>query len=126
MEYQYYISLARDMLTETEFEAEQAAGDALSLQDTVQYAQHLLTRLPAGPIAGAVTKKGADGLTARERDVAELIGQGNSNGEIADQLVVSKRTVEKHIANILSKLGFSNRAQIVRWVTETELRKPSD
>jgi non-specific serine/threonine protein kinase len=62
----------------------------------------------------------------REREVAGLIAQGESNGEIADNLVVSKRTVEKHIANILSKLGFTNRAQIVRWAIETRLVKASD
>jgi DNA-binding NarL/FixJ family response regulator len=56
-----------------------------------------------------------DELTAREREIAALIAQGKSNGEIADDLSVSKRTVEKHIANILAKLGFAQRAQIVRW-----------
>ena len=59
----------------------------------------------------------------REREVAALIAQGKSNGEIADELVVSKRTVETHIAHILSKLGFTNRAQIVRWAIETGLVK---
>jgi non-specific serine/threonine protein kinase len=60
-------------------------------------------------------------LTVREREVAALIAQGKSNGEIADELVLSKRTVETHIANILSKLGFTNRAQIVRWALEIGL-----
>jgi DNA-binding NarL/FixJ family response regulator len=60
-------------------------------------------------------------LTRREREVASLIAQGRSNGEIAAELVVSKRTVEKHIANILTKLGFTMRAQIVRWAMERGL-----
>src|SRR5688572_31110853 len=42
-------------------------------------------------------------LTEREREVAALVAQAKSNGEIASELVLSKRTVEKHIANILSK-----------------------
>jgi non-specific serine/threonine protein kinase len=54
-------------------------------------------------------------LTKREREVAALIAQGKSNGEIAADLVLSKRTVEKHIANILSKLTVTSRAQLVRW-----------
>jgi len=58
------------------------------------------------------------GLTEREREVVTLIAQGRTNGEIASQLVLSKRTVEKHIANILSKLGLTSRAQIVRWAME--------
>ena len=60
-----------------------------------------------------------------EREVAVLIAQGLSNGEIADKLVLSKRTVEKHIGGILSKLGMTNRAQIVRWAIEQDLLKDS-
>jgi DNA-binding NarL/FixJ family response regulator len=57
-------------------------------------------------------------LTQREREVVALIGQGKSNSAIADQLVLSKRTVEKHIANILAKLAVTNRAQLVLWAVE--------
>ncbi|MGO8949494.1 MAG: helix-turn-helix transcriptional regulator [Ktedonobacterales bacterium] len=61
------------------------------------------------------------GLTEREREVAALLGQGKSNREIADLLVVTSRTVEKHIENILSKLGFASRAQIAVWASEKGL-----
>ena len=61
------------------------------------------------------------GLTEREREVVALIGQGKTNGEIAVELVLSKRTVEKHVANILSKLELTSRAQIVRWALEHHL-----
>jgi len=64
-------------------------------------------------------------LTEREREVVTLIARGLSNGEIADELVLSKRTVEHHMANILSKLGFANRAQIVRWAMENGLTQAS-
>ncbi|MBL8160831.1 MAG: response regulator transcription factor [Anaerolineae bacterium] len=57
-------------------------------------------------------------LTRREREVARLIAQGRSNREIADELVVSERTVEGHVSNILSKLGFRSRAQVSAWVVE--------
>jgi hypothetical protein len=50
-----------------------------------------------------------------------LIGQGMTNGEISTQLVLSKRTVEKHVANILSKLELTSRAQVVRWAMEHHL-----
>jgi NarL family two-component system response regulator LiaR len=59
-----------------------------------------------------------DDLTGREREVAMLIGQGKSNSEIATELVLSKRTVETHVSHILSKLGLSNRAQIMRWAID--------
>jgi len=44
-------------------------------------------------------------LTEREREVLALVAQGRSNGAIATRLVVSERTVETHVATILSKLG---------------------
>jgi non-specific serine/threonine protein kinase len=109
MEYERYLELARAKLTEAKFQAEQAAGSALSLEQAIDYAQHL-------PLQSAREAwKTPDDLTAREREIAILIAQGKSNGEIAEDLVLSKRTVEKHIANILSKLGVTNRTQIMGW-----------
>ncbi|MGH3286632.1 MAG: response regulator transcription factor [Streptosporangiaceae bacterium] len=46
-------------------------------------------------------------LTARERDVLALMAEGRSNGAIAATLVISERAVEKHVANIFSKLGLA-------------------
>jgi DNA-binding CsgD family transcriptional regulator/tetratricopeptide (TPR) repeat protein len=122
MEYEHQLALARARLTEAEFQAQQAAGRALSLEQAVAYAQEL-----AGQAAAATRSQNQPGaLTRRERDVALRIAQGKSNGEIADELVVSKRTVETHIANILSKLGYRNRAQIVRWAIDTGLVKTTE
>lgn len=66
-------------------------------------------------------KREFGGLTARERDVAALVGQGKSNREIAAALVLGERTVETHVGNILSKLGFTSRAQIAVWASEKGL-----
>jgi ATP/maltotriose-dependent transcriptional regulator MalT len=66
-------------------------------------------------------KESYGGLTAREREVAALIAQGWSNREIAVKLVVSERTVETHVTNILAKLGFSSRARIAAWVMDKNL-----
>lgn len=66
------------------------------------------------------------GLTARERQVAALVTQGKSNREIAGELVLSERTVENHVGNILSKLGFSSRAQVAAWGVEKGLGKDSN
>jgi DNA-binding CsgD family transcriptional regulator len=63
-----------------------------------------------------------EGLTAREREVAQLVSQGKSNREIAEALVLSERTVENHVGNILTKLGFDSRAQIAVWAVEKGLR----
>ena len=67
------------------------------------------------------TKRSFEGLTLREREVAALIARGKSNREIADALVVVPRTVETHVSSILSKLGFTSRAQIAVWAAEKGL-----
>jgi non-specific serine/threonine protein kinase len=46
-----------------------------------------------------------------------LISQGLSNQQIAARLVVSRRTAESHVENILSKLGFSSRTQVAGWIS---------
>ena len=107
----------RSQLTEAAFREAEAAGRALSLAQAVEEAQ----RLPRKTGAPAPVSAGHDGLSAREREVAALIARGKSNGEIAVDLVLSKRTVEKHISSILSKLALANRAQIVRWAIDSGL-----
>ncbi|KAF0849466.1 AAA family ATPase [Nocardia caishijiensis] len=56
----------------------------------------------------------ADPLTAREREVHELVAAGATNREIAGRLVLSERTVETHVRHILAKLGVTNRTEIAR------------
>lgn len=58
------------------------------------------------------------GLTPREREVARLLSTGKSNREIAEGLFLSERTVENHVGNILTKLGFDSRAQVAVWALE--------
>lgn len=62
---------------------------------------------------------GLPGLTARERQVAELITRGCSNREIADKLVLSVRTVTTHVSHIFAKLGVSSRAGIAGALVRT-------
>jgi DNA-binding CsgD family transcriptional regulator len=67
-------------------------------------------------------KKRFGGLSARERQIATRIARGESNREIAGELIVSQRTVESHVANIMLKLGLSSRAQIAAWAVERGLK----
>jgi len=55
-------------------------------------------------------------LTLREHEVAGLVARGYSNHQIAETLVISDRTAQNHVQHILTKLGFSTRAQIAVWV----------
>ena len=84
------------------FEALGAARDA-------DAAAHLLRTLGVAATRSSPTDRGA--LTPREQEVFGLLGEGLSNPEIAERLYLSRKTVEHHVARILSKLGLRNRAQ---------------
>ena len=54
-------------------------------------------------------------LTAREREVAALIAEGLTNGQLAERLFISPKTAAVHVSNILTKLGLSGRAEVAAW-----------
>ncbi|HMK10016.1 MAG TPA: LuxR C-terminal-related transcriptional regulator, partial [Acidimicrobiales bacterium] len=61
------------------------------------------------------------GLTRREAEVARLVAHGRSNREVAEEFVLSERTVETHVQHILTKLGFTSRAEIAAWAVRSGL-----
>ena len=63
-------------------------------------------------------------LTAREQEVVKLIAEGYSTKEIAEALVISEKTVERHRANILEKLGMHDRVQLTRYAIRRGLVEP--
>ena len=65
-----------------------------------------------------------DPLTPRELEVVKLIAEARSNDEIAEELVISKKTVERHRANILEKLGMHDRVQLTRYAIRRGLVEP--
>ncbi len=62
-----------------------------------------------------VQEQAAGDLTPREQEVLTLIAQGLSNNEIADQLVISAKTVDRHRENIMRKLNLHNRVDLVKY-----------
>ena len=73
-------------------------------------------RLLPGPIPPPPTV-----LTRRELEVATRIARGFSNRQIAEDLVITLSTTERHVANILSKLQMRSRSQVAAWVVERGL-----
>lgn len=63
-------------------------------------------------------------LTPREEEILKLIAEGHSGKEIADMLVLSPKTVERHRANLLEKLGMRDRVELTRFAIRTGLIEP--
>ncbi|MBK1783342.1 ATP-binding protein [Prauserella cavernicola] len=100
----------RGTLGEHQVRRAKARGARFGLADGVEYALE--------EQSGTARRDGAvpSGLTRREREVAGLVAQGLSNKAIASTLVISQRTAETHVENILTKLGFTSRTQIAAWL----------
>src|SRR5215472_14074391 len=65
-------------------------------------------------------------LSRRQLEVAGLVAEGLTNREIADRLFISVRTVEGHVDEIRSKLGFSSRAQVAAWIARRAMLRSSE
>jgi DNA-binding NarL/FixJ family response regulator len=65
-----------------------------------------------------------DPLTPRETEIVKLVAEGHTSREIAEALVISEKTVERHRANILEKLGMRDRVELTRYAIRTGLAEP--
>jgi DNA-binding NarL/FixJ family response regulator len=79
---------------------------------------------PAAPVPVAedpATDPGLDLLSAREREVMQLLARGYTYREIGGRLFISVKTVESHASNVLRKLQLSNRNELTRWAATNRL-----
>jgi DNA-binding NarL/FixJ family response regulator len=121
------LSAARVELGQQAFEAAWEHGARMTLDEAVAYARALCDRAADAPSDAPRLAQGrrTDLLSPREREVAALLARGLTNAAIAEALVISERTVHRHVANILDKLDLRSRAQVAVWAAERGLSAPS-
>ena len=97
-------------------------GATLRFEDAVAIALGSEADLERGPVlVQATSGRQVPRLTRREWEVARLVAQGLSDRQIADQLVLARRTAEGHVQRALRKLGFTSRQQLAGWVVEQQV-----
>jgi LuxR family transcriptional regulator, maltose regulon positive regulatory protein len=103
-------ALGRHDRAEREIETALAAFRELGADGERERAEALLATLRRAPAASDEPATPLDELSAREREVLSLVAEGLTNHDIAKRLVLSEHTVNRHVANILRKLGLPSRA----------------
>jgi DNA-binding NarL/FixJ family response regulator len=92
------------------------------LNGKVYLSQHMTERLLSGMVDATGDKRDIDSLSNRELQVFELIGQGTTTSQIAEQLNLSVKTIETHQAHIKKKLGLGSAHELnqraIRWVMD--------
>jgi DNA-binding NarL/FixJ family response regulator len=99
-----------------------AAGEAL-LSPSVT--RRVIDRMAQQPAPALADQAKLAALTAREREVLELVARGLANREIARELVVEESTVRTHVKRILMKLDLRDRVQVVIFAYETGINRPA-
>jgi non-specific serine/threonine protein kinase len=112
--YAQLVARVKNQLREETFATAWREGRELPIDEAMDLALHDDAAVVAAS-AGVDDEAGV--LSARERDVAQLIAGGSSNREIADALVVSVKTVETHIQHIFRKLNVKARSEVAVWAS---------
>lgn len=104
-------ALGDDDTAAAELDAARATFEELEAAPALQ-AVAALVEEAAGPPGG---------LTPREVEVLRLVATGATNREVADALVISQKTVARHLSNMFTKLGVSSRAAATAWAYEHDV-----
>src|SRR5688500_11079020 len=106
-----WLAAAREAVDADTWTAALAAGRALPLDDAVAYALEPATTV--GEPAARIQDEPGDPLSAREREVLQLVAQGRTNREIAHSLFVTEHTVKYHVTSLFNRLDVTSRAEAV-------------
>ncbi|MGZ8751253.1 MAG: response regulator transcription factor [Pseudonocardia sp.] len=106
-------------------------GDADAAELELTAAAEVFDRLGAAPDSAVVARlRGVPavpgGLTGREAEVLACLAAGRTNAQIAEQLVISSKTVARHLSNIFLKLDFGTRTAAAAWAHEHGLAGAND
>lgn len=120
--YEHAIAAVRTRLGESTFAAAWVEGRGMSPEQAIA-AQVPTTRTIEQPSAPPPRRMptSPDGLTAREMEVLRLVAQGLPDVQVAEQLVISPRTLNSHLTSIYSKLGVDTRTAATRYAVEHHL-----
>ena len=124
--YERILATARAQLDETTFAATWAEGKAMTAEQAMEYALSKEEEPAPSPPASATTTLRSPssfpaGLSAREAEVLKLVAEGLTNNQVADELFISPRTINRHLTSIYHKLGVSSRAAATRFALEHDL-----
>jgi non-specific serine/threonine protein kinase len=114
-----WVQAARSALSAADAEAALRSGRARA-PDRAVSGKQLRALLADDSVPGSITRKHGT-LSRREQEIAVYLAEGRTNQEMADGLIVSRRTVESHVSHILDKLGLATRAQIAVWAARNGL-----
>jgi len=124
--YEQAVATVRTTLGEQDFRSAWNAGRSMTPQQALAAREQLASptggppNVP-GPPAPTPPPSYSDGLTAREVEVLRLLAQGWTDAQIAEHLVISPRTVNRHTTSLYSKLNVSSRAAATRYALEHHL-----
>jgi non-specific serine/threonine protein kinase len=119
--YEVVVRRIRQQLSPEGFAKEQALGRALNPDQAADFA--LLRDTAVEPVVATAREKALAALTEREREVAILVARGMTNRQIADTLLLGRRTIGTHLEHIFAKLGVQARAEVAAWITRYDGRE---
>jgi predicted ATPase/DNA-binding CsgD family transcriptional regulator len=110
------LEAARAELGQPAFTTEYEKGRAQALDEAIAFVLNTCLLQPQTTASAIITP--FEALTEREAETLRLLAQGKTNQQISQELFVTLKTVEKHVANILRKLGVKNRTEAAAWMRE--------